>query len=293
MADHKGRILWIDDEIDLLKPHIILLQQRGYNVSTASNGEDAIELVRQSQFDLIFLDEMMIGISGLETLPTLKEVQPSTPVVMVTKNEEESLMEHALGRKIDDYLTKPVNPAQILLACKKFLEAERLETETFTQDYLQGFNEIARRIMGPLSWDEWQDIYKKLVNYSLELDRHTDTGLQQTLHDQWRECNAEFSRFVENNYKGWIHGEDNEAPLMSPHIMDNYVLDHLKTSGPTVLFVVDCMRYDQWLVMEELLRPYYSFDTDFYSSILPTATPYARNAIFAGLYPTDIKKYFP
>lgn len=290
----KGRILWIDDEIELLKPHIILLKQRGYEVETATNGEDAVEIVRNKHFDLIFLDEMMVGISGIETLPYLKEIDPSTPVVMVTKNEAESLMEDAIGRKIDDYLTKPVNPAQILAACKKFLEAKRIESERFTQDYLIGFNEVSQRIRENLNWQEWQALYVKLVQWSMQLDRFPESGLQETLQNQWRECNAEFSKFVENNYFDWLSdNKDPDAPLLSPHITDKYLQPLLKTGDVTFLFVVDCMRYDQWLVMEELLRPYYTFKTEFYNSIIPTATPYARNSIFSGLFPIDIKKYFP
>ncbi len=297
MSQSKGCILWIDDEIELLKPHIILLEQRGFQVQTATNGEDAIELVKQKHYDLIFLDEMMIGISGLETLPKLKDVDPTTPIVMVTKNEAESVMEDAIGRKIDDYLTKPVNPAQILLACKKFIEGARIESEKFTQDYLMGFAQLSRTMLEPLNWAAWRDIYSKLVNWSMELDRHGDQGLIQTLQDKWRECNTEFSKFVESNYIDWINTPDNErdddVPVMSPQLMDNYLLPHLKDGKQTFFFVVDCMRSDQWLVMKELLSPYFSFKLDHYCSILPTATPYARNSIFAGLFPEDIKKYFP
>lgn len=293
MADKKGKILWIDDEIELLKPHIILLEQRGYSVGKATNGEDAVELVKKNNYDLIFLDDMMVGISGLETLALLKDVDSLTPVVMVTKNEAESLMEEAIGRKIDDYLTKPVNPAQILAACKKFIESDRIAGEKFTQDYLAGFNEVSRKITQPLAWAEWKDIYLKLVNWSLELDKREDENLRQTLLDQWRDCNAEFSKFFERNYLDWINGESDESPLMSPHVLDNYLMPSINNDGPVFFFVVDCMRLDQWLLFEEALGKYYTFSKQYYSSIIPTATPYARNAIFAGLYPLDIKKYYP
>jgi len=293
MEKAKGNILWIDDEIELLKPHIILLSQRGYHVETATNGEDAVEMVRRKHYDLIFLDESMVGISGLDTLPIIKDIDDSTPVVMVTKNEAESVMEEAIGRKIDDYLTKPVNPAQILAACKKFLESSRIEQDRLTQDYLQGFNEITRRLYEPLEWEDWKDIYIKLVNWAMELDRYPDLGFKQTLSDQMRECNAAYSKFVEKNYMNWIHEPDKNTPVLSHQIVQNHLVDHLKTGKPTFFFVVDCMRYDQWLIMEELLKPYFSFKRNFYSSILPTATPYARNAIFAGLMPIDIKKHYP
>jgi CheY-like chemotaxis protein len=293
MENTKKRILWIDDEIDLLRPHIILLNQRGYDVRTATNGEDAIELASNEHFDLFFLDESMVGMSGLETLTILKDIDPSTPVVMVTKNEAESLMEEAIGRKIDDYLTKPVNPAQILAACKKFLESRRIAEQKITHDYLQGFSEISRKLNGFLDWSDWLDIYLKLVNWSIELDQHPELGFHQTLRDQWRECNAEFGKFVENNYEAWIRGEDPSAPRLSPHIADRYVLPKLADGRPTFFFVIDCMRLDQWLMMEELLRPYFTVQKDYYCSIIPTATPYARNAIFAGLFPSEIQKHYP
>lgn len=292
-TNSKGTILWIDDEIELLRAHIILLEQRGYNVHAASNGEDAIEMVKGTHFDLIFLDESMVGISGLETLPRLKEIDSATPVVMVTKNEAEDLMEEAIGSNIDDYLTKPVNPAQILLTCKKFLESSRIAEEKFTHNYLQGFNMIARKLMEPLEWNDWVDIYKNLVQWSMELDRLSETGLKQTLQEQWRDCNAEFSKFVENNYLDWIHNDSDKFPILSPQITDKFLKPVLKDNKPTFFFVVDCMRLDQWLVMRELLSPYYTFDTDYYCAILPTATQYARNSIFAGLYPAEIKKHYP
>ncbi len=292
--NNKKRILWIDDEIELLRPHIILLEQRGYSVAKATNGEDAIEMVKQNHYDLIFLDEMMVGISGLETLPVLKELDPLTPIVMVTKNEAESLMEEAIGQKIDDYLTKPVNPAQILLACNKFLEADRISIEKFTREYLQGFSEISRTMMEPLTWEDWKNLYVRLVKYSLELDRHTGSGFEQTLRDQWKEANFEFSKFVDRNYRNWLSKDKNDTdPLLSPEITDKYLAPVLQSGDPVVFFVVDCMRYDQWLIFEEQLHQYFSIKTNFYNSIIPTATQFARNSIFAGLYPIDIKKYFP
>lgn len=294
MAQTKGNILWVDDEIELLRPHIILLEHRGYEVSTATNGEDAIELFREGKPDLVFLDESMVGMSGLEALAAFKESNASTPVVMVTKNEAETLMDEAIGRKIDDYLTKPVNPAQILAACKKFLESHQLTSAKFTQEYLQGFNEVARQLRDQLTWPEWVELYTKLVAWSMEIDKFPDLGLDETLNNQWREANAEFSKFVEHDYRGWIDKKGSgDAPLLSPDIVDKFVVPHLRSSSPTFFFVVDCMRLDQWLLMEELLRPYFTVEREYYSSILPTATPYARNAIFAGLFPLDIQQRYP
>ncbi len=294
MEASKGKILWIDDEIQLLKPHVFLLEQRGYEVAQATNAEDGIELVRTGYYDLIFLDETMIGLTGIEALPKIKEYAPATPVVMVTKNEAESLMEEAIGKKIDDYLTKPVNPAQIIAAVKKFLDSKRIEQEALTQNYLKGFAEITQRLYDDLSWEDWNEIYQKLVNWSIEIDKYPQLGFNQTLQDQWRECNAAFSKFVENNYVHWIHNEKEEgSPVFSNSVVDKYLVPLLKTGDPVFFFVIDCMRLDQWLVMEELLRPLFKIKKNNYSSILPTATPYCRNSIFAGLFPADIQKHLP
>lgn len=294
MENYQAKILWIDDEIDLLKPYIILLKQRGYFIETATNGEDAIELAKAQHFNLIFLDETMVGMTGLETLPILKQIDPSTPIVMVTKNEAEAVMESAIGSKIDDYLTKPVNPAQIIMACKKFLDKGRISEAKFTQDYFAGFNEISRSLNESMEWDEWVELYKKLTDWSIELDRLSESGLKQTLFDQWREANASFSKYVERDYKNWLVNSFEEAdPVLSPHILDKYVLPLLKANEKVFLIVVDCMRLDQWRVMAEELSHFYSIDTNYYCSILPTSTQYARNSLFSGLYPADIKKHYP
>ena len=291
-----NRILWVDDEIDLLRPHIILLEQRGYTVSTATNGEDAIEMAQKQRFNLVFLDESMVGISGLETLAVLKDIDRSVPIVMVTKNEQESLMEEAIGRKIYDYLTKPVNPTQILAACKKFLETQRITEEKITQDFHQEYSVISRRLMDRMDWSEWLDVYLKLTERSVELDKHPDVGLEQSLRDQWKVCNAEFSKFIEHDYFDWLVDKDKRpdgAPLLSPHVADSFLIPKLASGRPTFFIVVDCMRLDQWMVMEEFIRPLFTIQHDYYCSILPTATPYARNSIFAGLYPTEINKHYP
>jgi len=293
---HMAKILWVDDEIELLKPHVILMQQRGYEVATATNGEDAIELVQNGRFDLVFLDEMMVGISGLETLSVIKDLDPTLPVVMVTKNEQETLMEEAIGNKIDDYLTKPVNPTQILAACKKFLEKGRITESKLTQDFHQEYSQISRRLLNQMEWSEWLDVYLKMVQRSIALDAHPDSGLEQSLRDQWRECNSEFSKFIESEYQGWLTDRASRAdgaPFLSPHVLDQWLVPLLQNKRPTFFIVVDCMRLDQWMVMEEFLRSLYTIQRDYYCGILPTATPYARNAIFAGLYPTEINKHYP
>ncbi len=292
MSDKKGTILWVDDEMELLRSHVLFLREKGYEVTTATNGEDALELARKNEFDLVFLDEMMSGKGGLETLSEIKEIAPALPVVMVTKNEAESLMDDAIGVKITDYLTKPVNPSQMLLTAKRILEGKKIQGQQVSKDYIQEFNSISRMLMNPMNYDEWVDLYVKLVGWDMELDMHPNLGLRQTFSDQWRECNAEFSKFIERNYIRWLN-QPADRPTLSVDIVDKYVIPNVKTEPSVFFFVVDCMRLDQWLVMEQHLRSLYSVSKEYYFSILPTATPYSRNAIFSGLFPIEIEQRFP
>ncbi|MBF8297135.1 MAG: Response regulator [Bacteroidetes bacterium] len=292
MEDTKGKILWVDDEIDLLRSHIRFLTEKGYSVDTATNGEDAIAMVKQSGFDLVFLDEMMAGMGGLRTLAEIKDMRPTLPVVMVTKNEEESLMEEAIGVKISDYLIKPVNPSQVLLACKKFLEGRKITGAAVSKDYIQEFNQIAVALMNDMDHKQWVDIYTRLVSWSLELDAHPELGLKQTLHDQVRECNLAFGKYVERNYRDWLAQTD-KRPVLSPDIVDRYLIPELSTGKSVIFFVIDCLRLDQWLAMEGLLHEHFDITKEFYFSILPTATPYSRNAIFSGSYPSEVEQRYP
>lgn len=290
----KHTILWVDDEIELLEPHIQVLRSRGYSVETVTTGEDAIELARQRWFDLIFLDEMMVGMSGLETLQQLKRLDSHRPIIMVTKNEQESLMDEAIGQSIDDYLTKPVSPSQILAACKKFLDARMLQQQHVARQYLKDFSQLDELINSAVRWEEWVELYRALVQWSLELDVHTDVGLEQTLSEQWRQANRLFVRFIEQQYPAWLTDRPkNDHPLVSPHVVDRYVLPLLQRQRKTVFIVVDCLRLDQWMTIEPLVRQHFTIQTSYYCSILPTATLYARNALFAGLFPADIERYYP
>lgn len=291
----RKKILWVDDEIDLLRSHIIFLSEKGYEVDTVTNGEDALTSAKEKLYDLIFLDEMMAGMGGLETLSRIKAINNSIPVVMITKSEEESLMDDAIGGKIADYLTKPVNPSQVLLVCKKILEGKKISGEYAAKDYLQDFNQITSALSSNLDYSEWINIYLKLVNWAIELDYHREIGLKQSLSDQYKEVNKEFSKFVEKNYKSWLSDPNSQnSPNLSPGITEKYVLPHLRDEGKSVFyFVIDCLRLDQWLVMEEQLTDLFKIEKDYYYSILPTATPYARNSLFAGLFPSDIEKYYP
>jgi len=292
---NKKKLLWVDDEIDLLRSHIIFLSEKGYEVDTAMNGSDAIEAVKEKTYDLIFLDEMMAGMGGLETLAQIKEINQSIPVVMITKSEEETLMNDAIGGRISDYLTKPVNPSQVLLVCKKILEGKKISGQYAAKDYLQDFNQISQALSSNPDFAEWIDIYIKLVNWEVELDVHPEIGLQQTLNDQKREANKEFSKFVEKYYKNWINSiGDPYTPNLTTEITEKYVLNHVKNEGISVFyFVLDCLRLDQWFVMEKHLRDLFKIEKEYYYAILPTSTPYARNALFSGLFPSEIEKYYP
>lgn len=285
------KILWADDEIDQLQSHIIFLNKKGFEITPVSNGQDAVSMITQEPFDIVYLDEQMPGMGGLEALEKIKALRPSLPVVMITKSEEESIMEDAIGGKISDYLIKPVNPNQILLTTKRLLERRRLQNEKSSQNYLRQFNEISSRIHPGTSWQEWIDIYKELTQWQIDLGT-SDEGLKQVLDDQFQLANKEFGEFINQQYVQWLQ-DDNERPVLSPDIMSKYVWPHLQKGERVMFFLIDCMRYDQWLVFSQVLSNYYNMETDFYYSILPTATPYSRNSIFAGVFPSDIARIYP
>ncbi len=290
----KISILWTDDEIDLLKPHVLFLQEKGYEVKTATNGQDAIDLVSKQDFDIIFLDENMPGLSGLETLVKIKNLKSNIPVIMITKSEEEAIMEEAIGSKIADYLIKPVNPNQILLSLKKNLDNKRLVSEKTTSAYQQEFRNIGMSMSDKLSFNEWVDIYKKLVFWEIELEKTDDPSMYDILSHQKNEANHLFSKFVENNYTGWLKNPAT-APLLSHNLLQKKVFPLAEGSEEPVFFIlIDNLRYDQWKTIQPIIQEYFKVDEDeTYCSILPTATQYCRNAIFAGLMPSEIEKRFP
>ena len=283
-------ILWADDEIDLLRPHVLFLENKGYRVTSVTNGTDAVAAAREDLFDVVLLDEQMPGMGGLDTLAAIKSIRPRVPVVMVTKSEEERLMEEALGDKISDYLTKPVNPSQILLTCKRLLDRTRLRNQKASQDYLQRFSHISMALMNPLSHQQWTQLYLELVRYDRELE--SDEEAREILGEQHREANRAFGRFVEKNYKNWM-ASASDRPVMSHEVVSRWVLPNLGSRRSVFFFVIDCMRYDQWLEFEKLLYPYFQMDKGFHYSILPTATPYSRNAIFSGMMPREIARRYP
>ncbi|MFB6306468.1 MAG: response regulator [Flavobacteriales bacterium] len=289
------KILWVDDEIDHLKPHIMFLNEKGYEVETVTNGSDALDSIKESNYDIIFLDENMPGLSGMETLTEMKEIKPYTPVIIITKNEGEDLMEEAIGSKISDYLIKPVNPKQILLSIKKNLEDEKLVSEKTATDYQKEFSEIGMKINEKLSIEEWKDLYKRLVNWNLKLDNSSQQGMKEAIDMQWEEANHVFSGYVDQNYVDWINGNSNETPLMSHQLFSKEIVDKVENNeGPYFMILIDNLRYDQWKILEPLINEYFQVDEEgLYFSILPTATHYARNSLFAGMLPTEIQKKFP
>ncbi len=286
-------ILWTDDEIDLLKPYILFLEEKGFELSTASNGDDAIEIVKKQDFDLIFLDENMPGLSGLQTLTYIKEIKPDIPVIMITKSEEEDIMDEAIGSKIADYLIKPVNPKQILLSIKKNIDTKRLISEKTLSDYQSEFGKIGLKISEANSFNDWVELYKKLVYWELELEQNEETGMQEVFKMQKSDANKEFARFIKNNYESWFAGSE-EKPMMSPNLFKDRIFPMLDKGQKVFVLVIDNFRYDQWKLVQPLINDYFIVESEeLYCGILPTATQYARNAIFAGLMPYEIDKLYP
>ncbi|MGN0036678.1 MAG: PglZ domain-containing protein [Bacteroidaceae bacterium] len=287
----KDHLLWVDDEIDLLKPHILFLQSKGYEVSTVTNGPDALDLCRETDFDLIFLDENMPGLSGLETLSRIKEIDPNVPVVMITKSEEENIMDMAIGSQIADYLIKPVNPSQILLSLKKNLHRRDIEAEVADSGYRQDFGQIGMQINDSLTAADWVELYKRLVFWELQLEQ-TDSNMADLLRQQKSEANKAFGKFVKRNYLDWIaHPE--ERPLMSPDLFKRTIFPALDAGEKVFFVVIDNFRYDQWRLISNELAGLFDIDEQLGYAILPTATQYARNAIFSGLMPNKIAEMFP
>ena len=286
------QILWVDDEIDLLKSHIIFLQQKNYLVTTCTNGADALDLVENNNFDIVFLDENMPGLSGLETLSQIKQIQPNLHIIMITKSEEEYIMEEAIGSKISDYLIKPVNPNQILLSLKKNLDHSRLISEKTTSDYQQEFRKISMDLNMINSYEEWIALYKKLIHWELQLESINDSGMLDILENQKSEANSLFFKLIKKNYRDWLHGD--HSPTFSHTLFKDFVIPNLNPQQGLLWVVIDNLRYDQYRILEPLINQHYKKEQEHpYFSILPTATQYARNAIFSGMMPSEMEKNYP
>lgn len=289
-----AKILWADDEIDLLKPHVIFLKGKGYDVSTTTSGSEALDMIEDNSYDIIFLDENMPGLTGVETLERIKSKYPGLPVVMITKSEEEAIMNEAIGSNISDYLIKPVNPNQILLALKKNLDNRKLVSEKTSMAYQQQFRQIGMSISLSLDFDEWIDIYKQLVYWETELSKSQDESMREIFLMQKAEANNVFCRYIKNHYVDWLQGKSETKPLLSHTLFRERCLPIIKEENGTFLILIDNLRYDQWKVIKPKLEELYRVAREeVYCSILPTATQYARNAFFAGLMPGELQKRFP
>jgi CheY-like chemotaxis protein len=290
----QGEILWVDDEIESLKSQILFLKNKGYEVTPISNGHDALEFLKTNIVDVVLLDESMPGLTGLETLARIKEARPSLPIVMVTKNEAEDIMEDAIGAQITDYLIKPVNPNQVLLSLKKIMDGKRLVSEATTSAYQQDFRNLFMALSSNPNHEEWKELYRKLVYWELEMTRSDSPEMMEVLHSQKAEANTEFFKYVSKHYSSWITGKDKDAPLFSHELMAKKVAPHLTPGKPTFLVVIDNLRLDQWKAFQPIMAESFRMvEEDLFYSILPTATQYSRNALFAGMLPIDIERNFP
>ncbi len=290
---NRGKILWADDEIDLLRSHVMFLEGKGFQVTTVTNGDDAIALCEQRRFDIVLLDETMPGKDGLETLAILKAESPALPIIMITKNEEEQLMEEAIGSHISDYLTKPVNPSQILLAIMKILENRQIKQDAVSEKYMEAFAQLAIRIEDNPSPRDWIDIHHQLSVWELELDDYPDLGFDEMLLQQQHEANDLFTRFIKANYENWVNTSSDKRPILSPDVFTSSVKPLLEKEHKVLMLIIDCMRWDQWLTLEPLLYNDYQIKRNGYFSLLPTTTEYSRNAIFSGLFPDDMQRFHP
>ncbi len=294
MSNIQGEILWVDDEIDSLKSQILFLKNKGYDVTALSNGHDALEFLKDRQVDVVLLDESMPGLTGLETLARIKESQPNLPVVMITKNEAENIMEEAIGGQITDYLIKPVNPNQVLLSLKKIMDTKRLVSEKTTLAYQQDFRNLFMALNDSPNHEEWKELYKKLVYWELEMARSDSDEMMEVLQSQKSEANTEFYKFISKNYANWIKNKNGDAPLMSHELFKRKIAPHLQQGTPTFLVVIDNLRFDQWKSLQPIVNESFrTLEEDMFYSILPTATQYARNALFAGMLPAEIEAKFP
>lgn len=289
----RGKILWVDDEIDLLKPHLLYLEERGYEVEKVTNGRDAIVAVTETLYHLVLLDQVMPGMDGISTLREIKDIRPALPVIMITKNEEEWLMDEAISEKISYYLTKPVNPSQIFLACKKVLEEEKLIEEKTASAYLKDFQTIESSLSSEMDIDAWWRLHVKLTDWQLEMDNQPDIGLESILEGQIKTCNRQFVQFLLNHYVDWLHSSKYDRPTLSVDVLKTFVIPHL-TSGEKVFFLlVDCFRLDQVMAILPLIRRYFDVSIDYHVSLIPSATPFCRNAIFSGKYLSEIQNKYP
>jgi CheY-like chemotaxis protein len=287
------KILWVDDEIENLQSQKIFLENKGYSVHTLTNGFDAIDYIKDNIVDVVLIDESMPGITGLETLAKIKEINGQIPVVLITKNETENLMDEAIGSQISDYLIKPVNPNQVWLSLKKIIDNRRLVAEKTTTAYQQQFRNLFMALNSNPDFNEWMGIYKELVYWELSLQRSDSPEMQEVLQSQKSEANTEFFKFISRNYASWINPKTKNVPVLSHTLLKEKVLPQVEKGTPAFFVLIDNLRFDQWKTIQPIFAESFRIvEEDTFYSILPTATQYARNAIFSGLLPVDIEKKF-
>jgi CheY-like chemotaxis protein len=289
-----AKILWVDDEIDSLNSQIMFLENKGYEIATKTNGFDAVEYVKDNIVDVVLMDESMPGITGLQTLQQIKEINSNIPVVLITKNEAENIMDEAIGSQISDYLIKPVNPNQVWLSLKKLIDNKRLVAEKTTSAYQQEFRSLFMALNDNPNYNEWMDLYKKLVFWELEMKKSDSPEMQEVFNTQKQEANIEFFKFISKNYSSWVGPKTVDAPIMSHTLLKFKVLPHLEKGVPLFFVLIDNLRFDQWKTIQPIFAESFRIhEEETFYAILPTATQYARNAIFAGMLPVDIEKNFP
>ena len=285
----KIKILWVDDEIQFLKSHIIFLEKKGYNVHSIHSGEDAIELIKKEYFDIVLLDEMMTGMNGLETLKHIKNIYPDLPIIMITKNEEEWLMDEVIASDIESYLIKPVNPSQIFMACKNILDSNQIITDKASEEYLKVFREIDKKINNVEKIEDWYEIYNNLTDWSIKFDLINNPGLHDIFKDQYKNANHIFCNYIQKKYLSWIQSESKLKPLFSNDIVKKFISPEIKNNKKSILIILDCLRLDQWKIISDNLYSYFKIDLNYYLSLIPTTTYISRNAIFSGFYPLDLQ----
>ena len=287
-----NRILWVDDEVELLEPHLLFLRQRDYQVDTASHGDDALELIRREPYDLVLLDEQMPGRRGLEVLEELRKEAPHVRVVMVTKSEEDQTMQEAIGRQVDDYLVKPASPRQVLSVVTRLLQGSRLQQQLAAQDFAGRFAELSQDKDRAEHWRDFFRLYSELVDWELRLEDAGESGLVDSVRALRVDLRREFGGHVRVEYPRWLRAEPDGRPTLSTDVVRRWLLPRIG-DGPVIFMIIDCLRLDQWRAMKALLTDVFEIDEDLYSSILPTATPYSRNALFSGKYPDQIAERYP
>ena len=289
----RGKILWADDEIELLRSHVLYLRERGIEVFEVTNGQDAIDAVQEDRYDLVLMDQMMPGLDGIATLREIKDIRPTLPVVLITKNEEEWLMDEAISEKVSGYLTKPVNPSQIFLACKKVLEEERILDDKAASGYLQDFQEIETALSSNLDADGWWQLYGKLIQWQLEMDERKEMGLKPILEEQIANCNKVFTQFIVDHYLDWINSQPSDRPTLATDVVSKHLAPQLAEGKKLFLLVIDCFRSDQALTILPEIQRYFDVEVDYQISLIPSATPYSRNGIFSGLTLDEIQNQHP